>query len=323
MNILFTDPVAYKPYTCETLRTAALGGSEASLLRVARALAASGCDVSVYNHIDDQREAETIDGIRHVGMNSPFPTPDVVINFRTCREMPVWESLYPNARHLMWTQDVGTADTILDGVEGREIICLTQWHKKQFEDACAQLGVKPKAVHQIYNPVEVDAEKHEKLMHRVGFFSSPHKGLSQVVKVLTDINQSRKEPLHLVIANPGYIPDASHSGANIINLGQLKHSEVMAELSKCQLLFYPQTVFPETMGIVLAEANAMGVPVLAHDMGAASEVVSYGHVLDCTDSAAVQRSLNFILSNECHPKLEPRFTIEVVTKAWKELLGLV
>jgi glycosyltransferase involved in cell wall biosynthesis len=39
-------------------------------------------------------------------------------------------------------------------------------------------------------------------------------------------------------------------------------------------VFYPQTVHAETFGLVFAEANAVGTPVLAHDFGAAREVLS-------------------------------------------------
>jgi glycosyltransferase involved in cell wall biosynthesis len=317
MNLLFIDPVCPRSYTCNTLRTEALGGSEASMLRICRALAAEGNDVSLYQHVDDQRSAATIEGIRHVGLNSEFPAPDVVIHFRSSHEMPVWESLYPSARHIMWTQDIVTPDVALS-LRGREIICLTQWHQQQISEACAYFKILPKAIHQIYNPVEIDGNRYDKVPGRLGFFSSPHKGLDQVVSAFKQVGRLGRE---LFIANPGYVPDSQHHGANITNLGQLPHYKVMEELSRCEVLFYPQTVFPETMGIVLAEANAMGVPVLAHDFGAAKEVVRYGAVVDCTKPDNVKDALEALLCLQHKAELDPRFKLENVMAKWKELLG--
>jgi glycosyltransferase involved in cell wall biosynthesis len=39
-------------------------------------------------------------------------------------------------------------------------------------------------------------------------------------------------------------------------------------------VFYPNFVLPETFGLVFAEANAVGTPVLTHDCGAAAEVLA-------------------------------------------------
>lgn len=324
MNLLFIDSCAYKPYSRTTLQTEALGGSEASMIRVCSALAKAGCDVSLFQHVADSRETEIIDGIRHVGMESAFPTPDVVCHFRTCRDMAMWEQLYPDARHIMWTQDVLTPDVAFES-EGKEIVCLTDWHRFQYSETCEAMGVKPKSVSYIYNMVEVDGERQEKVKGRLGFFSSPHKGLEQVVEHFTRTQCNSTPDIHLVVANPGYLPDAARAATvpGVSLLGQLPHSRVMEELSKCEVLFYPQTVFPETQGIVLCEAAAMGVPVLSHAMGAAPEVLSApGHqVVDCTNPENVRAALTKLLNEKPTVSLDPRFHVDAVVAAWKVLLG--
>lgn len=324
-RILFVDPCGYKPYTANTLRTEALGGSEASMIRVARGLAAAGCDVSLYQAVDDQRETEVVDGIRHVGLDSLFPKPQVVVHFRTCREMVVWEGIYPKARHIMWTQDVLTPD-VAHECEGKEIVCLTDWHRQQFLGVCNGLGVKPKSVSFIYNMIEIDAERQEKVKGRLVFASSPHKGLEQVLRLFADIRKTRPE-LILHVCNPGYLGlDAKELGEGVTYLGALKHSQVLEEISKAECLFYPQTVFAETFGIVLAEANAMGTPVLCHDMGAAAEVLGgtneySNEVGDCTDKTYVREALASILENLPEPRLDSRFHPDTVIAEWKRYLN--
>ena len=47
------------------------------------------------------------------------------------------------------------------------------------------------------------------------------------------------------------------------------HREVRSALCT----FFPNFVIPETFGLVFAESHALGTPVLAHDCGAAAEIV--------------------------------------------------
>lgn len=332
LSILFIDIVAYKPYDANTLQKEALGGSEASLIRVARGLARRGHDVSVFQAVDAHREEVMIKGVRHVHDSSEL-NPDVVVHFRTGELVDAFREQYPKARHLMWAQDFFNKESVI-GLDGEEIICLSDAHKAQIEQtfaSCFQVESfrlkmsTPKAIHKIYNIVEVDGAKLDKVPGRLGFFSSPHKGLDQVLSLFQKI---KKPGMELVIGNPGYLGLNGHAvqfdDPGVTVLGELSHPRVMEELSKCEALFYPQTVFPETFGIILAEANAMGVPVLCHDFGAAKEMVKYGHVVDCTDSAMVKRCLDDILDRAQNgapkPQLHPEFTESAVIDQWEALL---
>lgn len=325
MNILLLDYAAYKPYTANTMREGALGGSEASLIRVARGLAKRGHDVSVFQNIDSQRATAMVDLVRHVGVASEFPTPDVVIHFRGGATIPIWREMFPEARHLMWTQDFFTKDSYA-GLEGEEIVCLSHAHREQviLNMPTGMSFPLPKI---IYNMVEIDGAKLDKVPGRLGFFSSPHKGLDQVLSLFGKINEERNTKglpsFELVIGNPGYLPGGIPIDPNAPFLGELSHPRVLEELSRCEVLFYPQSVFPETMGIVLAEANAMGVPVLCHDFGAAAEVLdSHTNVVtDCTDANKVRLGLDLLLNgSQPKPTLDPRFTETAVIDAWEALL---
>lgn len=316
MRVLFVDMVAAKPYTANTLRSYALGGTEATVIRVARGVAAlPGYEVSVFQGCDMARSELVIDGIHHVGADAN-PRPDVVIHLRTALYVEAFREEYPKARHIVWLHDIVTEPE--PDLRQQEIVCVSEWHLNQVERAMGNTLITDEEHRFIYNPVSIEgAIRHDKVKGRLGFFSSPHKGLAQVIKLLPEGN-------HLVIANPGYMPDAETANANVINLGQLPHHRVLEEMSKCEALFYPQTVFPETFGLVLAEANAMGVPVLCHDFGASSEVLSdhtANAVGDCTKPEHVRLMLDILLNgNQPNPVADPRFSLENVVAEWRALL---
>jgi len=323
MRVLFTDLVAYKPYTCDTLRSEALGGTEATVLRVARGLAQRGHEVALFQGIDAGRSETTIDGILHVNAGSEIK-PDAVVHLRTAQAVAGFREHWPEARHLVWMHDLGGAWSRTEPVQGEELVCVSDFHAKQINE---HLDEAPKAIHRIYNVVEVDGMRYPKVRGRLGFFSSPHKGLNQTIDAFFALSQSRPE-LSLVIANPGYIPNGPGGSAiGITNLGQLPHHRVMEEMSRCEVLFYPQTAVPETFGLVLAEANAMGTPVISHDHGAAMEVLMGANagcnsVIQADDPAIIAHALHESLNRggKSAPALDPRFAIDAVIADWCNLL---
>jgi glycosyltransferase involved in cell wall biosynthesis len=319
-SILFTDFAASRGYTYNTLRSEALGGSEASLLRVAKLLGVDN-DICVYQNADPYRGEARIDGVRHIGQEGLTQSPDIVIHFRTGVLMQDMKEEIPNARHIMWAQDFFVKPEDLLCLEGEEVVVLSQAHKLNLLQVCDIAKVSTKAIHVVPNPVEVDAQRQPKAGKRLGFFSSPHKGLSQVIEHFTALSKAY-EGINMVYANPGYIPSLDAAGASITNLGMLRHSRVLEEMSKCDMLFYPQTVFPETFGIVLAEANAMGVPVLSHDFGAASEVLRQpGNIVaDCNNFATIEQSVLTLLQDKPEPILDLRFEMQTVADMWRKLL---
>jgi glycosyltransferase involved in cell wall biosynthesis len=56
-------------------------------------------------------------------------------------------------------------------------------------------------------------------------------------------------------------------------LGTLTPAQTLEQAASALCVFMPNFVLPETFGLVFAEANAVGTPVLAHDCGAAREVL--------------------------------------------------
>lgn len=327
MRVLFVDSVAYRPYDCRVLQSEALGGTEATVLRVARGLAKEGLDVSLFQLVDAHREEAVIDGIRHVNDSSALE-PDVVVHLRTAKLVAAFREVYPKARHLVWMHDLGGEWLKDEPIVGEELVCVSDFHCKQFYGAAWGQGkAEALTIHQVYNPVEIDGHRLDKIEGRLGFFSSPHKGLNQVMDLFAELRKARPE-LHLVVGNPGYmgLTNTKALPEGVTFLGELSHPRTLEAMSQCQVLFYPQTVFAETFGLVLAEANAMGVPVLCHAFGAAKEVLAQdgrlvNAVIDCTDLEKVRRALDRILVGDLKPSLDPRFKLENVITDWKELLG--
>jgi glycosyltransferase involved in cell wall biosynthesis len=106
-------------------------------------------------------------------------------------------------------------------------------------------------------------------------------------------------------------------------LGALPHNAVLKHVSNSFCVLYPNYVFPETFGLVFAEANAVGTPVLGHAIGAASEVLSDNEQLvDCKQiKNVVDRFEKW--QREGRPKVEAReeFKIFNVVQNWLKLLS--
>ena len=59
-----------------------------------------------------------------------------------------------------------------------------------------------------------------------------------------------------------------------VAVGTLRHADLIARMRRALCLFYPQSTFAETFGLVMAEANAVETPVLVQaGLGANDEVV--------------------------------------------------
>ena len=92
-------------------------------------------------------------------------------------------------------------------------------------------------------------------------------------------------------------------------------------LARSTALFKP-SLWPETFGLVYAEANALGVPVLTFDVGAAKEVLTKGNLIidDDTDFAKILSWLNNA-KNLKDIKTKPEFSINKVIEEWMKLLN--
>lgn len=129
-------------------------------------------------------------------------------------------------------------------------------------------------VHVLYNPIDSLMPDHTRWNpNQLIFTSSPQKGLVTTLKIFEQLRYYFSE-YYLLIANPGYSNLNIKLPANAQLLGILPHHKVIQHLRESFCVFYPQQIKVETFGLVYAEANAVGTPVLAHHWGAAAEVLS-------------------------------------------------
>ena len=271
--ILFLDPVCQQPYDTRTLAAHALGGTEASLTRVADAL-----DAYVMQH--NRREAwgrylpvQPLAGIAHVVIN------------RDSRALALVQQLFPDARVYLWLHDqmnpgsrrarwlAGTAASLR--ARAVTAVCVSDSQRRRVEATLAAIGVAD-AVRAltIYNPVDETLAPDDTPLDedRLVFFSSPNKGLSFTLDAFAALRRSMPQ-LRLLVGNPGYKADRSAGRPGVELLGALPQRAMHQRVRGALCTFFPNFVIPETFGLVFAESHALGTPVLTLDCGAALEVL--------------------------------------------------
>jgi glycosyltransferase involved in cell wall biosynthesis len=271
--VLFYDPVCRAPYDTRTLTEQALGGSEATLVRIADAL---GAWVIQHNRSEDWQ--------RYLSPRALPGITAVVIN-RDPRALPLVAQRYPGARIYLWLHDRvrpgGRRARLLAGHAAElsrlavTALCVSDWQRTGIEATLARLGIAGRVpACTIYNPVEdallPDATPVDE--RKLVFFSSPNKGLDFALDAFAALRRDMPD-LRLLVGNPGYKPGERSARAGVEFLGALPQQQVHREVRSALCTFFPNFVIPETFGLVFAESHALGTPVLTHDCGAAREVV--------------------------------------------------
>ncbi|MBJ7312452.1 glycosyltransferase family 4 protein [Rugamonas sp. CCM 8940] len=286
MRTLIVDPVAPAPYNLDTLRGGALGGTEATVIRIAE-----GLDARVLQHNRAQDQGRYLAGAG-AGADGAVPEASHVVVLREPAAALAQRQRYPQAPIWLWLHDLsgpgsGRGDKLLAhaarlAAAGVTLVCVSDFHAGQVRQLLAALAEaeRPRVV-RIYNPVDVDgvgaagqggaAADYDP--NKLAFFSSPHKGLDYTLHLFRHLHK-RNPALRLYLANPGYRSAALDAQPGVVNLGAIPHHVLMQHLRSALCAFYPNYVYPETFGLVLAESNAVGTPVLTHGVGAAAEVLS-------------------------------------------------
>jgi glycosyltransferase involved in cell wall biosynthesis len=155
-----------------------------------------------------------------------------------------------------------------------------------------------------------------------------------------------------VVGNPGYKVRKSAVIDGVEYLGPQPQARMHEEVRTALCTFFPNFVIPETFGLVFAESNALGTPVLTHDCGAAVEVIGdRSQILPVTAGYRVYERLLTHVSpgwragparlaaalglfdayaeriqawrSGARPKVgpDPRFRLATVVEQWRALLG--
>jgi glycosyltransferase involved in cell wall biosynthesis len=272
--VLFWDPVCVRPYDSGTIRREATGGTESTVARIADALDAY---VVQHNRVHTEgryRPPMRIPGVTHV------------VLVRDVRALPQVRAMYPDARLHLWVHDLidrgstrgrhlAVARPELTALSA-EIVCVSDFQRRGVEAALRDtLAAGRVHARTIYNPIDdalqpdgtsVDTDK-------LVFFSSPNKGLKFALDAFGALRRSMPS-LRLVVGNPGYKSTTDAGVAGVEFFGPQPQTRIHAEVRTALCAFCPNFAIPETFGLVFAESNALGTPVLTHDCGAAGEVIA-------------------------------------------------
>jgi glycosyltransferase involved in cell wall biosynthesis len=287
----------------------------------------------------------------------------VVIN-RDSRALPRVRDLYPNAQIYLWLHDqlrpgskragwlASTADLLRE--VRATIVCVSDSQRRGVDAALRTMRLEDIVqTHTIYNPIDdalapdgvaVDRDK-------LVFFSSPNKGLKFTLDAFRALRRRMPE-LRLVVGNPGYKVRKSTVIDGVEYLGPQPQARMHEEVRTALCTFFPNFVIPETFGLVFAESNALGTPVLTSDCGAAAEVIGdRNQILAVT---AAQRTYERLLTHVspgwragparaaaalglfdayveriqawrsgARPQVgpDPRFRLAAIAEKWRALLG--
>jgi glycosyltransferase involved in cell wall biosynthesis len=270
---LFFDPVCDRPYDSETLRREAMGGTEATVVRVADALGAL-----VVQHNRTSASGRYLPPGRD-------PTVSSVIVNRDSRALTKVRELYPNARIHLWLHDRVrprskrarriVADVALLRELAVNVVCVSDTQRHAVEAALRWMGAGDRvSACTIYNPVNEELRPDGTPVddRKLVFLSSPNKGLKFTLDAFRAVRRAMPD-LRLVVGNPGYKRGEAASIDGVEFLGAQPQARIHAEVRTALCVFFPNFVIPETFGLVFAESKALGTPVLTHDCGAALEVL--------------------------------------------------
>jgi glycosyltransferase involved in cell wall biosynthesis len=113
---------------------------------------------------------------------------------------------------------------------------------------------------------------------------------------------------------------------NICFLGPLNIEGKNKLFSQAYALLHLNTI-PERFGLVLAEANAAGVPVIAMDLGSCREVIGHGNtgfvVGTVSDAVRALEWVPAIDRIQCRKRVEQRFSIDTMVKAYERVYSTI
>lgn len=299
-GVLFFDPVCSQPYDSDTLRRQAMGGTEATVVRVADALGAL-----VVQHNRTSASGRYLPPRRDPGITR------VIVN-RDSRALSAVRELYPNARIYLWLHDrvrphskrarrIAADADILRGLAVK-VICVSDTQRLAVEAALRWIKMSDRvSACTIYNPVDDDLRPDGSPIdeRKLVFLSSPNKGLKFTLDAFRALRRAMPD-MRLVIGNPGYKTGDGARLEGVEYLGPQPQPRIHAEVRTALCTFFPNFVIPETFGLVLAESKALGTPVLTHDCGAALEVLGDpAQVLPVTASMRIYEGLLGGCSTRC------------------------
>ena len=155
----------------------------------------------------------------------------------------------------------------------------------------------------------------------------PDKGVHLAIEV------ARKSGLQLIIA--GIIQDPTYFRQEVephLDDNRIRYIGPVGVAGKNELFARARAVLhlntiPERFGLVLAEANAAGVPVIAMDLGSCREVIREGEtgflVDDADEAVQALKRIGEIDRSACRRRVRQCFSIETMVKAYERVYATI
>ena len=155
----------------------------------------------------------------------------------------------------------------------------------------------------------------------------PDKGVHLAIEV------ARRSGMRLIIA--GIVQDEAYfqeqikpqlDDQNIIYIGPVDVKGKNELFARARALLHLNTI-PERFGLVLVEANAAGVPVIAMDLGSCREVIKDGEtgflVNNVAEAARVLGRISEIDRRACRSRVQQRFSIDTMVEKYEQVYSTI
>lgn len=330
--ILFVDGANTSPYTGNTMREQGMGGSESTLVRIAERMAK---DHPVWVR---QRGRTINEAVNDVMYTTTWPS---AVKHVICLRNPMLlrdlRARYPRARLYLWCTDLFDRNFAsfwpIFHETATTLIGVSEFHKEQMRQTLLSNYHYnyPIQLTYINNPVTAHISK-ENLpsvdINKLIFTSSYIKGLKGTLSLFEEVRRHPElKDLKLYVANPGYLPNYDVSKyENVVMLGSMKPEELYKEMASSLCLFTANRLFPETFGLVFAEANALGVPFIAHPFGALralyKDPAHNFQLLDTFETGLIAQTLLKWRKNRPVVAMPEEFSLDKVVSRWYNLFKL-
>lgn len=328
--ILILDPNCLTPYDFKTPEIHGLGGVESSVIKIAEKLSES-VPVIVAQH--NRKEVVKSKNVTYSPcfsnyLQSPWQAVIVIRNLTVALEL---RGVLKNVPIWVWLHDLidikYSSFFMKSSEQNIGCIVVSEFHKNQFMNACLAdpYFSKMPTLEIIYNPIDDHLQPDHTPVnpYKLFFGSSPHKGLEYTLQSFQHIWQ-RDSRFELFISNPGYYKSERVDIQGVTDLGVLDHKTYIEHIRNSLCMFNLNNVFPETFGIVIGEANAVGTPVLTHPFGATPEVVSSPEQLINTHdlNAVYDRLIEWREIKRPVVSCQKKFRLSNVIERWNAILNL-
>ena len=333
-TLLFLDNTYPEPYQLSSLTKKAIGGTEASIIKSALILSKK-YRVFVAQKFRSEPHVENPQLSFIPKTQITQIKPDIIIVLRKAPLLKKLRNQFPKAKIYLWLHTYKNYEYVLKrpllNSTKTELICNSATHmlhtgkllNSTLMARIFSLFLKKTKVHFCYNPInKPELKKCHRDINKLLFFSSPNKGLDQVLECFNSIRKKLPD-LKLYVANPGYKDnELDLSGDNIKYLGSLPYQEIIQHLNESLCVFYPQDVFSETFGLIYAEAHAQGTAIIAHDIGSAKEIMDKNNPpINVNDLDLIVQTIKKWQRNYPQVNYNEKFSDKNVFNQWTKVLN--